>query len=190
MEKSKVHIVGGGRDFVKFYEDHGFSITPNPFEADLFQFTGGEDVTPEIYNETNTHSHNNLGRDLEEMGYFHLAKRLNKPMVGVCRGGQFLNVMCGGQMIQHVHGHTQSHLIYMNGGQNSMMATSTHHQMMIPGENGLLLAWGTIVGEHDTEVVFYEHDRCLCFQPHPEYRSFPELEEYFFGLVNNLLLNR
>lgn len=26
-------------------------------------------------------------------------------MVGICRGAQFLNVMAGGKMIQHVEGH-------------------------------------------------------------------------------------
>src|SRR3546814_3238996 len=38
-------------------------------------------------------------------GYFAIARRMHKPMAGICRGGQFLNVMCGGSMIQHVEGH-------------------------------------------------------------------------------------
>jgi gamma-glutamyl-gamma-aminobutyrate hydrolase PuuD len=188
VSKPKVYIVGRENGFQEFYEQNGFDVTGKEFNADLFQFTGGEDVTPEIYGEENIASYNNLNRDLYEAGYFALARRLDKPMVGVCRGGQFLNVMCGGWMDQDVPGHTRDHKIITATG--SLMATSTHHQMMRPGAGANLLAWADIVGELDTEVLFYEHYRCLCFQPHPEYRRFPELEKYYFGLIHNLLLNR
>jgi len=197
VSKPKVLIVGYENGFRGFYEDYGFQVVNNPLEADLYQFTGGEDVTPELYNCLNTHSYNNLNRDLIEAGYFTVGRRLNKPMVGVCRGGQFLNVMCGGAMLQHVSGHTSSHPIKTTGGTHEIMATSTHHQMMIPSNRAKLLAWANIVHprddsdmDNDPEVLFYEQERCLCFQPHPEYRKFKELEEYFFELVNGLLLRR
>ena len=185
MDSRKVYIVGHDNGFESFYRDYGWVMTNDPCSADLLQFTGGEDVTPAIYNCPNTNSYYNWKRDLEEAGYFAIARRLNIPMVGVCRGGQFLNVMCGGAMHQHVEGHSQSHEIHTANG--SMMATSTHHQMMCPSDRAKLLAWGSIIGV-DPEVVYYEQERCLCFQPHPEYRRYKDLEEYFFGLIDNLLL--
>lgn len=201
MTNRKVYIVGNEDGFKDFFEEYGFQVTKDVFEADLLQFTGGEDVTPEIYGEANTQSYNNTDRDLIEMGFYALALRLNKPMVGVCRGGQFLNVMCGGKMIQNVHGHTKNHEIITKDGE-VLMATSTHHQMMIPDEfHGEVWAWANIVHktadpyhpgfeEYDSEVIFYDDQRCLCFQPHPEYRRYERLEKYYFELIDQLLLWR
>lgn len=195
----KVFVVGGSREWFEWFIEHGYNVVHNIFDADLVQFTGGEDVTPAIYGEKNTHSYNNVNRDLLEAGYFALARRLNKPMVGICRGGQFLNVMCGGHMIQHVKGHTNNHKITavvddeVFGALMELDATSTHHQMMQPTQFGQLLAWAKIVHdgekEVDPEVVYYEEEKCLCFQPHPEYRVFKELENYYFGLINSLYFN-
>src|SRR5574337_2129865 len=99
----KMYVVGGGHKQV--FTDMGFKVVDNPLKADIFQFMGGEDVSPELYNEPNTHSYSNIHRDIEEMGYLTLAIKFGKPCVGICRGGQFLNVMCGGKMIQDISGH-------------------------------------------------------------------------------------
>lgn len=193
MSRPKVFIVGYvSAQLERYFESNGVDVTKDPFKADFFQFMGGEDVTPAIYGEENHHSHNSFDRDLFEMGYYALAKRLNKPMVGICRGGQFLNVMCGGSMHQHVNGHTNSHDLYLiNAAEDYkvIQCTSTHHQMMKPDyEAAELLAYADIVTDSDAEVVWYEADRCLCFQPHPEYEVYPELTTYYFDLINNLLL--
>lgn len=190
----KVFIVGGNRGLRGYFEKNGYELTDDPFKADLFQFMGGEDVTPEIYGEKNTRSHNNFQRDLTEMAIFALAKRLDKPMVGICRGGQFLNVMCGGTMLQHIDGHAlrdghELHIIQEYGEDEVIMATSTHHQLMQPDYNkSELLAYATIVGDSDPEVVYYYNDRVLCFQPHPEYERIPELTKLYFGLIETYLL--
>lgn len=195
----KVFVVGGSHGLEDWFHKNGFDTTCHPFEADLFQFMGGADVTPAIYGEENTHSYNDFARDLHEAGYFALAHRINKPMVGICRGGQFLNVMCGGHMLQHVEGHTRNHKITaavddkVFGALMELDATSTHHQMMQPTMYGQLLAWATIVHdgekEVDPEVVYYAEEQCLCFQPHPEYGTFDGLEKYYFGLINSLYFN-
>lgn len=186
----KVFVVGGSDGLIAgMFIARGFELTSNPFTADLYQFTGGEDVTPEIYGHKNTNSGNSFLRDVEEMGFYALAKRLGIPMVGICRGGQFLNVMCGGTMLQDVVGHTRSHEIIT--ATTKLQATSTHHQMMQLGPRGLLVAWAELYraeGRPDPEVVFYEHDKCLCFQPHPEYVGHKGLQDYYFDLIKQLLL--
>jgi hypothetical protein len=59
-------------------------------------------------------------------------------MVGICRGGQFLNVMNGGDMWQDVDGHglAGTHLAYSMVEELPMPfeVTSTHHQMIRPNE--------------------------------------------------------
>lgn len=80
-------------------------------------------------------------------------------------------------------------------------ATSTHHQMMIEGDFGEVLAYtngiskkhetralkGRAVQPYDSEVIWYEKTKSLCFQPHPEFPSARgELREYYFELINLL----
>ncbi len=183
----KMFIVGGGCEDA--FTQMGFNVVDDPLEADMFQFMGGEDVSPELYGEKNTHSYNNLSRDIKEMGYFQLARMLGRPCAGICRGGQFLNVMCGGKMKQDIGGHTRNHemVISYNGVLNQVLeVTSTHHQMMLPSNEGRVL--GTAVHDGGIEVVaynFYGGIRCLCFQPHPEYHivDMPELAKLYVDLV-------
>lgn len=182
----KVFIINGNYQYQSMFVKAGWDITDDFFKADLIQFTGGEDVTPEIYGKTNTNSYNNFNRDLIEAGYFALAIRCNKPMAGICRGGQFLNVMCGGKMHQHVDGHAtgKMHGIITTDG-DVISVTSTHHQMMIPSDNAVVLATAKIVGDEDTEIVYYPDDSVFCFQPHPEF-SKGSCQDLYFKYLDKL----
>jgi len=195
MSKLKVFVVGDNWAIKRWLTKNNCEVVDDPFKAELLQFTGGEDVSPEIYGEENTHSHNNILRDMEEMAYFALARRLEIPMVGICRGAQFLNVMCGGSMVQDVKGHTRNHPIYVDVDTQSdfgeIEATSTHHQMMVPADWASVLAYADVTDVDDPEIVFYQEDAtCLCFQPHPEYGNHPELEKLYFELINNYLVRK
>lgn len=187
--KKKVFVISRGIGYWRtFFKNNGFEITPNYLEADLFQYTGGEDISPELYKEVNTKSHNNFDRDLYESGWFAIGRRLGIPQAGICRGGQFLNVMCGGSMEQDVSGHTGDHIMKTING-HTIKVTSTHHQMMVPNNRAIILGQADIVHECDPEVVLYQREKCLCFQPHPEFGRYPELTGYYFGLINEYLVN-
>src|SRR3546814_17569584 len=101
---SKVFIVGGGAQYKAMFAKRGWEIVSDVWQADLVQFTGGADVTPALYGEKNTNSGNSPASDIEEAGYFAIARRMHKQMAGICSGGQFLIVMCGGSLIQNVDG--------------------------------------------------------------------------------------
>ena len=105
-------------------------------------------------------------------------------MVGICRGAQFLNVMGGGRMYQHVEGHCRNHLITDLETGKEVYVSSTHHQMMMPSPGAILVATAAIggsrewmedgiltkdVSDKDIEVVFYENIQALCVQFHPEF---------------------
>jgi gamma-glutamyl-gamma-aminobutyrate hydrolase PuuD len=107
-------------------------------------------------------------------------------MAGICRGGQFLNVMNGGKMWQHVNNHAMAGVHPAENIKTGEVidVTSTHHQMMRPSEQGVILltaslstrketATERVLGkkESDIESVFYPKTNNLCFQPHPEYVS-------------------
>jgi gamma-glutamyl-gamma-aminobutyrate hydrolase PuuD len=200
-----VLIVGGGSGgYSQMFRAAGWGLALDPFDADMLQFTGGEDVTPAIYGEETHHTTGNyFGRDLQEAGYFAIAVRTGKPVSGICRGGQFLNVMSGGKMYQHVSKHAVvgTHKLVDEQSGNDIAVSSTHHQMMRAGPDGIIVATadlggfkqymadGTVVeapaGEPDTEVVYYPHTKALCFQPHPEFfRPDHECFQYYFELIN------
>jgi len=65
--------------------------------------TGGVDVDPGLYHETNSHS---IGvqtqRDLFEIALLEAARREAKAALGICRGIQVLNVAFGGSLYQDV----------------------------------------------------------------------------------------
>jgi GMP synthase-like glutamine amidotransferase len=213
----RVMIVGGGYDYIKFFFDDLYHGSRNIDETDIFVFTGGEDVTPSMYGEKALkQTFSNPERDLEEKIIFKQALEKGIPMVGICRGGQFLNVMSGGSLWQHVNNHGGQHAIkeVLPKGSNkearSFIVTSTHHQMMIPHKSARVLAVGCdadglpladqrmsygreFVGKDpkrhpDYEVLWYEKTKCLCFQPHPEFNTAPKAcKEYFLELMEEFI---
>lgn len=187
----KVFIVSGGGEYTRMFVERGWEVVYSVKDADLVQFTGGADVTPELYGEKNTHSYSVIGRDLSDIAVFRETLALGKPMAGICRGGQFLNVMSGGKMIQHVEGHAvrEKHVAYDTLEHKQAMVTSTHHQMMLPDPllDHTLLLYAKIVGEDDTEAVFYPHTKALCFQPHPEFPGAEECRDLYFGYIDEFL---
>ena len=153
----------------------------------ILLFQGGEDINPSLYSEKSYLSPHEASlsiRDTLEVDSFLYAKSFNIPMLGICRGSQFLCAMSGGKLVQHVDGHTQSHNIQTNEGL-SFVATSTHHQMMYPwGTKHNLIAWSSpkmarhyIMSKGKTkdhlpaepEIVFFEETKALGIQGHPEY---------------------
>ena len=85
------------------YKDFIMSISyPLIEEADLIVFTGGEDISPIIYGQENTHSYANPVRDNAEIAVLEYALQLNKKILGVCRGHQLINAYLGGTLVQDI----------------------------------------------------------------------------------------
>ncbi|MBI1289968.1 gamma-glutamyl-gamma-aminobutyrate hydrolase family protein [bacterium] len=88
-----------------------------------------------------------LGRDRMEIDLLAEMRRLDKPVLGICRGFQLLNVAFGGRLAQHVDGHTSKEGV---SGQHTLDVTpgsklsrilkaygpvginSRHHQAVVP----------------------------------------------------------
>lgn len=189
----------------KMFIEAGYTVSLLRAKADIFVFPGGSDVCPVLYGEKPLPDTDyDLDRDLTEVKLFKSIP-MKAPKIGICRGGQFLNVMSGGSMYQDVNGHTKSHSIRDTKTNKSVFVTSTHHQMMIPAAHGKILAdadestmretemnkftreKNNKDAERDTEAVWYEYNNTLCFQPHPEY-SMKSCHDYFFELVAQYIL--
>lgn len=182
------------------FRAHGQLIYTQEYleDCDLVVFTGGTDVSPELYGDSPhpTTSTPDTERDKLEQKIFNEAYIMAIPMVGICRGAQFLNVMNDGYLIQNVNGHgiAGCHSMQTHDGRN-IQVTSTHHQMMVPAPDAHLLGWsenvatvfeaGGIISptgimqplrDHqgvykEPEAVFWPRTNSLGVQYHPEYMS-------------------
>ncbi len=210
--KRKIYVVGNSGSYTNWMEGQSVKTME---EADLIVFTGGEDVNPDLYGENEGYqTYYSVERDIREIKEYEKARELGKPMVGVCRGSQFLCVMNGGKLIQHME-HPGGHDIITSDGQ-ILEATSTHHQMQLPyglpNEDYKLLGWADelskchLNGDNqninfpkhafkdnrimEPEIVLYPKTKCLGIQMHPEYwiptKSHPTLK-YLRGLLNELV---
>ena len=197
----KVFIIGGGMAYHTMFNNLGFEVVEDIYTADALCFTGGADVNPELYEEDfHPRTHMNPQRDVEEIALYKFALNRRIPMMGVCRGGQFLHVMNGGKLYQHVGGHAVGGTHKATDVQTGeeVYVTSTHHQMMKKGATGELVATANESGNKefmrdgkvashlaspDVEVMWYKDTKCLCFQPHPEFEGADSTYLYFKNLL-------
>ena len=78
----------------------------NSSACDGLLLTGGADIHPSHYNETEREGFRHLpARDAMEMDLFHQFKDQGKPIMGVCRGMQMINVCLGGSLHQEISEH-------------------------------------------------------------------------------------
>ena len=92
----------------------GYTEDPEQLKAyadmcDGFMFSGGVDVDPKYYGESIAYESVEVDamRDSFEMAMFPLALETGKPIFGICRGIQVMNVCKGGTLYQHIDGHRQ-----------------------------------------------------------------------------------
>lgn len=199
-----VYVIGGGFAYERMFKQAGWKLAASMHGADLLCFTGGADVSPELYGEENVASYTSPERDREEEAIFDWAYENDVPMVGICRGAQFLNVMNGGEMWQDVNNHaisgTHEAICDYFG---KVMVSSTHHQMMRPNSSGNILAVSALStykvnasgmydgDDEDVEVVYYPDTKSLCYQPHPEIvNEDHECRKHFFMLIDKLMYGR
>jgi len=211
MDKKKITVLvnksAGCDSYVEFLKSE-FEVTcidasekVGDAKIDLILFTGGEDVTPSYYGESKgRYTGNNEGRDNFEDGYMFSRRNMhNVPKLGICRGAQFLTVMSGGSLIQHVNGHATGNnhgleVKYLESI-DEYSITSTHHQMMYPYDleeeryeiiatssnflsntylNGINKEKEIPRNFEECEIVFYKETNSLCIQGHPEFYNCPE----------------
>lgn len=217
LDKLKVFVIGGNYAIERIFLKEGATIVGSLDAAHAVVWTGGADVNPTLYNEAkHPRTHSDHVRDRFEQACWFRAQEKKKLKIGICRGGQFLNVMNGGPLWQHVDGHALAGvhpMTYRNGAElKEVLVTSTHHQQMIPNRKTACEVWGfagmSTTKESglfdnnaqricfypkpghasDAEIIWYPESRSLCFQPHPEYSSL-STRELFFECIERTLVS-
>ena len=83
----KVFVVGGDRAVAELFTNWGWSHVHSVALADLVCFTGGADVSPQLYGHpVHPATYFDQTRDSQEMAIFEAATKKGTPMVGICRG--------------------------------------------------------------------------------------------------------
>lgn len=151
---------------------------------DGFIFAGGVDVHPSFYGEkiTSDKTEIDISRDLFEKELLKAAMNAGKPILGICRGLQLINVMLGGSLYQHIDGHMQTAprtsnefcvsvkektLLWKITGKSSIYVNSFHHQAVksvAPGLNVCAVSEDDIV----EGLCLDDYSFLLAVQWHPE----------------------
>ena len=163
---------------------------------DGFVFCGGADIDPKYYGEDIDGAENICSsRDEFERILFNAVHATGKPILGICRGMQVINVFLGGSLYQHIDGHVQeqqrsvrSHFVSLIEDtclhiiieKENIEVNSFHHQVVKVLANGLAV---DAVSEDGYIEAYHalEHPFLLCVQWHPEsYYDYCETSKKIF----------
>lgn len=152
-------------------------------DCDALVVPGGADVNPALYGQENTASKGiDDDRDRDEIELIRRFFAQNKPILGICRGHQIINVAFGGDMIQHVP-FAERHVSLGEKGDNVHMVravhpfmqalygdyfpvNSSHHQAVDRLGEGLIAT--CVNDEGINEGFIHENGRVIGVQFHPE----------------------
>ena len=118
---------------------------------DGFLFTSGQDVSPELYGEAKGPRCGQClpQRDEMEIKLLEMVLGADKPMLGICRGLQLLNVAMGGKLYQHLSTERPSDVEHFQSPPYDVPA----HKVRVG--IGSPLHWG--LGVEELNVTSYHH---------------------------------
>ncbi len=166
--------------------------------CDGFLITGGNDLDPTSYNENNEAG---LSKDtdvrLDEIDkqVINHALKTNKPLLGICRGLQSLNVFLGGTLIQDLNDENNVHKsvsenhfveVFKNNKYNlinDLNVNSYHHQAIKKLANDL-----EVIAYHkDKTIEMVSHKKLPIFavQWHPEIKDNSLESKIIFDIFSN-----
>ena len=156
-------------------------------KCDGLLMPGGVDIEPARYGQETQEKCGkiDLARDAAEWWMLEAFLPTQKPLLGICRGIQMLNVFQGGTLHQHIDGHsdfksrsTGCHKVSILPGSRletilrepCLTVNSLHHQAV--DALGKDLAVCAVSEDGIVEAVIHtSHPFCLAFQWHPEHMS-------------------
>lgn len=162
-----------------------------------FILTGGVDANPSLYNGATDYQNKpkqfEITRDQFEETIYKYSQQHKKPLLGICRGQQLVNVLQGGRLIQdlgadgntiHKRENNADKLHVINVEKNTLLSNialstvgqvnSAHHQAIDPGaigDNLIANAYSDDEGKIIEGVEFKDKSNkafMLCVQWHPE----------------------
>lgn len=202
----KVYVVGPSVGYSRFIKN--MTLVNRIEDADVVLFTGGEDISPELYGcKIHPQTWYNNKRDSMEVSMFKKV-RPDQLVYGTCRGIQLICAMYGGILVQDCDNHWGGRHKITNGTR-TLTTNSLHHQMQypfnLPKEDYEILYWSKDVSTYyhgdgidssvirsncEPEIVVYHRPGmpvCLGVQGHPEMMPESELADLTNELIDKYL---
>ncbi|MBS3100835.1 gamma-glutamyl-gamma-aminobutyrate hydrolase family protein [Candidatus Woesearchaeota archaeon] len=101
-------------DYIEYYEKFGITLVPVPnVSRNLDKYfkdmpingiilSGGNSINPALYGAKGMDEDFSAERDNTEKKLVEIALKRKLPLLGTCRGGQFINVFFGGKLVQDI----------------------------------------------------------------------------------------
>ncbi|MDD4388862.1 MAG: type 1 glutamine amidotransferase [Bacilli bacterium] len=163
--------------------------------CDCFLITGGYDIDPKYFGEENNGKsiNCNLSMDKIDRQIVEHAKITKKPLLGICRGHQAINVFFGGTLYQDI-GDThrnikEGHIVYTETNRllpfNTKIAVNSYHHQAI---NRIAPDFDVIARAEDgtIEAIIHRHLPIIGIQWHPEVIPNAKESEIIFNLFAQL----
>lgn len=162
----------------------GFSVTwvssiskLDTKKYDVLAIPGGGDVTPSLYGagrQAETYG-TSLSRDRLQIKAIKKFAKAGKPIIGICRGCQILNVAFGGTLRQHIPGWHRGYrtvkikkdsLFYGMYGSSESVKHSHHQCVKKLGKNLVATQWDSYTG--NIEAIEHKSKPIYGLQWHPD----------------------
>ncbi len=163
------------QSYLLFLKKYHVSYDFITLETDLCSFDGfllpgGFDIDSKYYHETNYACQNvSEEMDMLDQKVIQFAIKNKKPLLGICRGIQSINVFLGGNLKQNILNHQdENHFIYYN--HHHVLVNSFHHQSIKTLASDLEVLAESIDGE--IEIIKHRHYPIYGLAFHPELISF------------------
>lgn len=141
----------GGQPVIIPMSNHLVTVEELAEFLDGLLLPGGNDINPLYFNED---PHPGLGkvhpfRDALEIRLIHAMIQRNKPILGICRGCQILNVATGGNMVQDIASQIEAPIQH---SQKSPRFHASHYVRIAPGSK-----LAAIAAQEELAVNSYHH---------------------------------
>lgn len=198
LPKIKVFVSAGGNDDCWWFPQP-YEVVDKIHDANVVLLTGGSDVDPARYgHKPHPSTSSNIARDEKDFIAFQTARELKLPVIGICRGAQFLCVMAGGKLVQDQTNSLSRHALNTFIRQ-TIMVRSDHHQAQYPWQleasSWDLLGWTDNIHNHHSVWVPHNGFRDLVANHGHFYSNnpvkgphLPEVEDVYYRNINSLAI--
>lgn len=185
-------------NYVEYFENLGFIVILIPnntrnlekmldaIDVEGIVLTGGNNVSPKSFNPKVEVESVYPVRDNQETNLINYGAQKGIPILGICRGFQFINVFFGGSLIYGIEGHvsTKHELDSKYPILNKVNVNSFHEVAIGLSQLSEKLSPLATTGDSIVEAFIHKQMHILGVQWHPEREKNDAIDKFIFNFLN------